>query len=263
MIARGIGSSLDPTSLTEEASRSMSGSPSNASPTVLVVEDDDAIREGLVDALGFDGYRVLQAADAHDARRAALHNACDLLVLDLMLPGGDGFDVLTEVRRLKPDLPVIILTARGQEADRVRGLRLGADDYVVKPFSVRELLARVAAVLRRTKASPNPAADLAILIPGGVLDLARREVRFDDGEAVELSERETELLAYLSRHRDRAIGRDEILREVWRIDPDRYQTRTIDMHVARLRDKLRDPPDAPAVLRTVRGKGYVFGGGGA
>ncbi|MEO1065656.1 MAG: response regulator transcription factor, partial [Actinomycetota bacterium] len=162
-------------------------------------------------------------------------------------------EILTEVRRLKPKLPVIILTARGQEGDRVRGLRLGADDYVVKPFSVRELLARVEAVLRRTGAVGEGQSEAtAIEIEGGRIDLARREVQFDDGETSELSERETELLTYLSRNAERAVGRDELLREVWRLDPDRYQTRTIDMHVARLREKLRDPKSAPKVLRTVR-----------
>jgi DNA-binding response OmpR family regulator len=238
-------------------------SPADASPspaTVLVIEDDEAIREGLVDALGFDGYRVLQAADAPRGRAAALQSACDLVLLDLMLPGGNGFDVLTEIRRLKPRLPVIILTARGQEGDRVRGLRLGADDYVVKPFSVKELLARVEAVLRRSAPDAEDAGGVVIPIPGGTIDLARHEVRFDDADAVELSDRETELLTYLTRHRDRAIGRDELLREVWRLDPDRYQTRTIDMHVARLREKLRDDKASPRVIRTVRGKGYVFGG---
>jgi DNA-binding response OmpR family regulator len=224
--------------------------------TVLVIEDDAAIREGLCDALGFDGYRVLQAETAPAGTESALRSHCDLVLLDLMLPGGDGFTVLGEIRRLKPKLPVIILTARGREVDRVRGLRLGADDYVVKPFSVRELLARVQAVLRRT--TPEPEADefTEIVIPGGLADLARRELRFDDGARIELSDREVGLLAYLARNAQRAVGRDEILREVWRVNPDHTQTRAIDMHVARLRDKLRDPD----VILTVRGKGYMLRG---
>jgi DNA-binding response OmpR family regulator len=225
--------------------------------SVLVIEDDPAIREGLVDALGFDGYRVLQAETAPAGTESALRSHCDLVLLDLMLPGGDGFSVLTEIRRLKPKLPVIILTARGREADRVRGLRLGADDYVVKPFSVRELLARVEAVLRRTVAEPETSSFAEVPIPGGLADLARRELRFEDGSRSELSDREAALLAYLARHAQRAVGREEILREVWRVNPDHLQTRAIDMHVARLRDKLRDPN----VILTVRGKGYMFGGG--
>jgi DNA-binding response OmpR family regulator len=241
--------------------------PAPRSAVVLVVEDDPAIREGLVDALGFHGHRVLQAATAPAGAEAALRSHCDLVLLDLMLPGGDGLDVLKELRRLKPRLPVIIITARGREADRVRGLRMGADDYVVKPFSVRELLARVDAVLRRAPASDEPGpADPATAwpIPGGLVDLARREIAFDDGTREELSEREQALLAYLRRHARRAVGRDELLREVWGLDPSRVQTRTVDMHVARLRDKLRDGDKLregaePRVILTVRGKGYMLG----
>ncbi len=232
----------------------------SASACVLVVEDDDAIREGLVDALSFEGYTVLQAATAPRGLQTALGSSCALVLLDLMLPGGDGFEVLKELRRTRPELPVIILTARGREADRVQGLRLGADDYVVKPFSVRELLARVQAVLRRTRVAP-PVEDgpSEVAIPGGAIDLARREIRFDDGARVELSEREAALVGYLVRHADRAVGRDELLQQVWRLDPTRYQTRTIDMHVVRLREKLRDALDVPRVILTVRGKGYMFG----
>ncbi len=228
--------------------------------TVLVVEDDPAIRMGLVDALGFDGYGVLQADTAPAGRDAAVRNHCDCVLLDLMLPGGDGFTVLSEVRRVKPKLPIIILTARGREADRVRGLRLGADDYVVKPFSVRELLARVEAVLRR--APPQETADARVPVPGGYADLARREVVFDDGHRVELADREVALLAHLSQHPGRAIGRDELLREIWHVNPEHTQTRTVDMHVARLREKLRDDSGSPKVILTVRGKGYKFGASG-
>lgn len=235
------------------------GRPSSA--TVLVIEDDPAIREGLVDALKFEGYRVLQAGDAPSGAEAALRSACALVLLDLMLPGGDGFDVLKEIRRLKPTLPVIVLTARGREADRVRGLRLGADDYVVKPFSVRELLARVEAVLRRSANEDATPDHTALQIPGGRIDLARREVAFDDGAREELTDREVALLAFLAQHGTRTVGRDELLREVWQIDPARVQTRTVDMHVARLREKLREGSE-PRVILTVRGKGYMLGGGG-
>jgi two-component system, OmpR family, alkaline phosphatase synthesis response regulator PhoP len=238
---------------------SNSGPPSSAS--VLVVEDDPAIREGLVDALGYHGHRVQQAADAPSATRAALRSACDIVLLDLMLPGGDGFDVLKEIRRLKPDLPVIVLTARGREADRVRGLQLGADDYVVKPFSVRELIARVDAVLRRATRAVASTDLTELPIPGGRVDLARREVAFDDGAREDLSDREVAVLAFLARHAARAVSRDELLREVWRLDPARVQTRTIDMHVARLREKLREPTE-PRVILTVRGKGYMLRNGG-
>ena len=229
-------------------------------PTVLVIEDDEAIREGLVDALSFEGYSVEQAATAPAGREAALRSACSFVLLDLMLPGGDGFEVLKDIRRARPSLPVIILTARGREAERVQGLRLGADDYVVKPFSVRELLARVEAVMRRVRAAPEPLdCPDRLRTPSGQIDLQRRELRFDDGSQASLSEREAALLSYLAQHAERAISRDEIISRVWNLDPSRYQTRTIDMHVARLRDKLRDDKRSPELIVTVRGKGYMLG----
>ena len=222
---------------------------------VLVVEDDAAIRRGLVDALRFAGYEVLQSANGQDGMAQALRATYDLLLLDLILPGQSGFDILKAVHEARPTLPVVILTARGEEDDRIKGLRLGADDYVVKPFSVRELLARVEAVLRRSPERPNPVDRFAL--PGGVADLARREVRFDDGQRCELSEREVDLLRYLTSHSGRAISRGEILTRVWRLDPKHLETRTIDMHVAHLREKLRDNSTEPKVLLTVRGKGYM------
>jgi DNA-binding response OmpR family regulator len=165
-------------------------------------------------------------------------------------------EILREVRKTRPTTPVIILSARGEEDDRVAGLQLGADDYVVKPFSVKELLARVEAVLRR---SPQRPIDVQqIRLPGGRADLQRREIAYEDGGRVDLSEREAELLRYLSANRGRAVARDELLANVWRISPRGLPTRTIDMHVARLREKLRDDPAHPRVLLTVRGKGYMF-----
>jgi DNA-binding response OmpR family regulator len=165
-------------------------------------------------------------------------------------------EILRAVRQTRPTLPVIILTAKGEEADRVLGLSGGADDYVVKPFSVKELLARVEAVLRR---SPERPIDVGTIpFPGGLADLQRSEARFDDGSRADLSEKEVELLRYLAQNAGRAISRDEILSRVWRIDPRGGETRTIDMHVARLREKLRDDPHQPRVIVTVRGKGYAF-----
>jgi DNA-binding response OmpR family regulator len=226
------------------------------SKRVLVVEDDSAIRRGLVDALEFAGYEVLSAGNGREGMTQALRATIDLLLLDLILPGPSGFEILEGARQARPTLPIIILTARGEEADRVRGLRLGADDYVVKPFSVRELLARVEAVLRRSPERPNRVHKLRL--PRGVVDLARCEVRFHDGGRQELSEREVELLRYLASHAGRAISREEILQRVWRLDPRGLETRTIDMHIANLREKLQDDPEAPRVLLTVRGKGYMI-----
>ncbi|NLE37101.1 MAG: response regulator transcription factor [Pirellulaceae bacterium] len=227
-----------------------------ANGRILTIEDDPAIRRGIVDALRFAGYDVLEAADGAQALEMALRREYDLLLLDLVLPPPDGFEILARLRRDRPTVPIIVLTARGEEADRVRGLRDGADDYVVKPFSVRELLARVDAVLRRTPGRPEPIASIGI--PGGRIDLARREVCFDDGRRDELSEREADLLGYLAAHRGRALSRDELLANVWRIPPRGLTTRTIDMHVARLREKIERDPARPAVIFTVRGKGYRF-----
>lgn len=223
---------------------------------VLTVEDDAAIRRGIVDALRFAGYDVIEAGHGNDGLTCAVQQAYDLLLLDVVLPGVSGLEILRQVREVRPTTPVIMLTARGEENDRVAGLRLGADDYVVKPFSVKELLARVEAVLRRSPERPSDVQTAAI--PGGSADFARRELRFIDGSRCELSEREAELLRYLVANSGRAISRDELLSNVWRITPQGISTRTIDMHVARLREKLRDDSADPHVLLTVRGKGYMF-----
>ena len=223
---------------------------------ILTIEDDPAIRRGIVDALHFAGYDVLEAADGRSGLELALRGHYDLLLLDLVLPECDGFEILREARRLRPTLPVIILSARGEETDRVQGLRDGADDYVVKPFSVKELLARVEAVMRRSPQRPNDVT--RIEIPAGRIDLARREVHFDDGRRQELSERELDLVHYLAANSGRAVSRDELLENVWRISPKGTSTRTIDMHIARLREKLEEDPTRPVVLLTVRGKGYMF-----
>ena len=222
---------------------------------VLVVEDDAAIREGVVDALRFAGYEPLAAGSFRDGLALAARADLDLLLLDLVLPGGDGLDLLAEVRLARPTLPVILVTARGREEDRVRGLELGADDYVVKPFSIKELLARVAAVLRRSAERPLERPEVAF--PGGTADLARGELRFADGQRCELSELEGAVLRYLAGNPNRVVSRAELLERVWRLPANRVRTRTIDMMVARLRDKLRDE----TAIETVRGKGYRFGGG--
>ena len=222
--------------------------------TILTIEDDAAIRRGVVDALSFAGYQVLEAGDGDIGCQMALSRELDLLLLDLVLPGKMGLEILRQVRNVQPTLPVIILSARGEENDRVSGLRLGADDYVVKPFSVNELLARVDAVLRRSPGRPSDVPTLEL--PQGAVDFDRCEIRFCDGETETLSERELALLKYLARHAGRAVAREELLSNVWQIDARGVSTRTVDMHVARLREKLRDE----SVLVTVRGKGYMLSG---
>jgi DNA-binding response OmpR family regulator len=223
---------------------------------ILVVEDDAAIRRGLVDALSFAGYAAREASEGAAGLAAALDSDCDLLLLDLVLPDRDGLAILREIRARRSPLPVIVLTARGAEDDRVQGLDLGADDYVVKPFSIKELLARIEAVLRRAPARP-PAVQ-RVAFEGGLADLELHEVVFDDGGRSELSEREWQLLRYLARHAGRAVSREELLARVWGLDPAGITTRTIDMHVARLREKLRDDPASPRIVRTVRGEGYML-----
>jgi DNA-binding response OmpR family regulator len=183
----------------------------------------------------------------------------DLVLLDLLLPRRDGLTVLAEVRKVHPTLPVIILTARGTEDDRVRGLKMGADDYVVKPFSARELLARVEAVLRRSVDRPQEIH--GAYLGKGVIDLDRREVNWSGHGRTELSETESAILSFLVAHRQRAVSREELLARLWGIGPREVETRTIDMHIARLRQKLRDPSgkETPEAIVTVRAHGYMAG----
>ncbi len=225
-------------------------------PRLLVVEDDAAVRRALVDTLTAAGYSVEACADGPAGLEAARSGSFALVLLDVGLPGMDGFGVLERVRRTHTHLPVIVLTARGAESDRVRGLKGGADDYVVKPFGAAELLARVEAVLRRVAAQPPPVALLEIA--GRRIDFERREVRFADGGTESLSEREAALLAYLAENPDRAVPRDELLQKVWGLDPRGLVTRTVDMAVARLREALRDDPNQPEVVRTIRARGYML-----
>jgi DNA-binding response OmpR family regulator len=227
--------------------------------SVVVVEDEDAIRRGIVDALQISGYETVEAADGIAGLREARRAGVDLVLLDLLLPKMDGFDVLAELRVTHPVLPVIILTARGSEDDRVRGLRAGADDYVVKPFSARELLARIDAVLRRTPERPAPV--VRIIAADTVVDCARREVIHGDRERIPLSEMESEILQRLAAHHGRVVSREELLACVWGLREGGVETRAIDMHITRLRQKLSGGATDPELewIVTVRGKGYMLG----
>lgn len=226
---------------------------------IVVVEDEPAIRRGVADALRLTGYEVAEAGDGSVGLREAQSGGVDLVLLDLMLPKVDGFQVLAELRRVCPTRPVIILTAKGGEEDRVRGLKMGADDYVVKPFSARELVARVEAVLRRTL---RPADDVNLVLLGRArIDIARREIKWSELERGDLSETEAAVLKYLVANRERAVSRDELLGRVWGIGTAGLETRAVDMHVARLRAKLKDPSgkDTPEAIVTVRSHGYMAG----
>lgn len=225
---------------------------------IVVIEDEPAIRRGVSDALHASGYQVAEAGDGDRGLEEAARHDVGLVLLDLLLPRRNGLDVLVELRKVRPTVPVIILTARGTEDDRVRGLKRGADDYVVKPFSARELLARVEAVLRRAAAQPPPVR--AARLGRAVVDFERREVRWSEHERAELSETEAALLGLLVANRSRAVSRDELLSRIWGIEPQGLETRTIDMHVARLRTKLRDPAGRPLeAILTVRAHGYMAG----
>ncbi len=221
---------------------------------ILVVEDDPSIRRGMVDALSFAGHEVLEAGRGDLGLELALTKHPDLLLLDLVLPGAGGWEVLEAVQRECPGLPVIILTAKGGEDDRVRGLRKGADDYVVKPFSVKELLARIEAVLRRSPERSKE--DRVVCCPAGRVDLARRCVASADGSEAALTEREFELLRHLVAHAGRPVSREEILWRVWKLDPRQVETRAMDMTVLRLREKLGDGDGRH--VRTIRGQGYQW-----
>lgn len=222
---------------------------------ILVIEDDSSIRLGLEDTLRAKGYAVTVAGRGDDGVRLAITIRPDLIILDIMLPDTDGFEVC---RRLKSSaelraIPVIILSARGAELDRVRGLELGADDYVTKPFSLMELLARVAVVLRRT--GKNPDADPTELRFGDVhIDFVRQEARKGD-RPVELSSRSFAILRVFARHPSEVISRQQLLDEAWGYD--KYpNTRTVDNHLVKLRKALEDEPDKPRHLLTVHGAGY-------
>ena len=228
---------------------------------IVVVEDEPAIRRGVVDALRLTGYDVIEAADGAYGLKEASSGGIDLVLLDLLLPKKDGLEVLAELRRVCPTRPVIILTARGGEEDRVRGLKMGADDYVVKPFSARELIARVEAVLRRTM---KKVAEVTLVEFGrGRIDLRRHELRWSETERTDLSETEAALLKYLVSNRDRAVSREELLGRVWGIGTAGLETRAVDMHMSRLRAKLKDPSgeDHPEAIVTVRAHGYMAGPG--
>ena len=220
---------------------------------ILIVDDEPEIVRGLQDNLRFEGYTTRTATNGADALVAATHEAPDLILLDVMMPAMSGWDVCRELRRRGIDVPVIMLTARGEEADRVRGLELGADDYVTKPFSLRELLARVRAVLRR----PGPREKFEEFAFGDVRIRRRGRQVFRSGRELALTRKEFDLLVYFVEHRGEVITRDRLLDEVWGYEhfP---TTRTVDTHVLRLRQKLEHDPDRPAFILTVHRQGYRF-----
>ena len=227
--------------------------------TVLVVEDEENLLAALTYNLGREGYTVLRAEDGQAALALARRHSPDLIILDVMLPELDGFEVCRILRR-ESEVPIMMLTAKGEEIDRVVGLELGADDYVTKPFSTRELMVRVRNMLRRTAAGPTATHDAPDVLAAGdlVIDRASHTVR-RDGEPVSCTPREFELLSLLVASRGRALSRDQILERLWGHD---YigDTRTVDVHVRWLREKIEPDPASPRRIVTVRGFGYRFDG---
>jgi DNA-binding response OmpR family regulator len=227
------------------------------SERILVIEDDPSILRGLQLNLGMEGYAVRSASDGETGLELARGERFDLLVVDVMLPRLDGLGVVREIRRHDPDLPVLILSAKGAEADKVAGLQLGADDYMVKPFSLKELLARIDALLRRRRARGETGEPRAVRRAGPVeLDLAARRATVE-GRALELTAREFDLLAFFVTNPDRVYSREQLMEAVW---GSRYfgTARTVDNFVARLRAHIGDDAEAPRHLETVRGVGYRF-----
>lgn len=225
-----------------------------AKPKLLIIEDEPAILEGLTDVFLYNGYDVVQARDGREGLELALSGGHHLILLDIMLPGIDGFAVCNRVREVDRQLPIIMLTARTSEEDIIKGLKLGADDYVPKPFSIRELLARVEAALRR---SGRLHRDMRAFHVGDMVIHPERLCGSRDGVEIAFTSRELEILVYLDGCRERPISRQELLREVWGYsNVDWIETRTVDIHITKLRRKIEPDPAHPELLITVRGKGY-------
>jgi len=221
---------------------------------ILIVEDEPSMVAGLRDNFEYEGYEVICACDGEEGLERALRDSPDLVVLDVMMPKMSGLDVCKQLKAKRPSLPIIMLTARGQEVDKVVGLELGADDYVTKPFSIRELLARVKAVLRRAQALPKEQDSYSF----NDVEVNLRSYRvLRKGKIVAFSAKEFELLKYLLCHRGENLSRDRLLEDVWGYE--HYpSTRTVDAHIVRLRQKLEPKPETPQYILTVHGVGYKF-----
>lgn len=222
--------------------------------TILIIEDDISILRGLKDNLSFEGYQVLTSADGKEGLQMAMNHQIDMLLLDIMLPGTNGYEICRRLKKEKPELPIIMITARGTELDKITGLDFGADDYITKPFSIPELLARVRAVFRRTIKSSK---DIETYSFGNVsLDFKKFKASVDKKE-IKLSSREFAILRYLIEHEGEVIHRHELLDKVWGYDVT-PSTRTVDNYMLDLRKKLEEDPTNPQHIISIRGAGYKF-----
>jgi len=239
-----------------KAAERVKSSAGQAAAKILVVEDEPNMVAGLRDNFEFEGYQVITARDGVEGLQRALDESPDLVVLDVMMPRMSGLEVCKQLRAKRGSIPIIMLTARGQEVDKVVGLELGADDYVTKPFSIRELLARVKAVLRRTSVVPKDQDRRSF----GEVEVDLRKCRvLKSGKAIDISSKEFELLKYFIVHSGETLSRDRLLEDVWGYD-NYPTTRTVDTHLVRLRQKLEPNPDQPQYFLTVHGTGYRFVG---
>ena len=224
---------------------------------ILLIEDEPSLIFTLRDTLENEGYIVIVCEDGEEAVGLAQENKPDIIILDIMLPGKNGYEICKELRALKFTIPIIILTAKNQELDKVRGLDIGADDYITKPFGVKELLARIQARLRRT-GTYSSSNNIDLLQLGTTkIDLLESKVIFEDGRTNELTARETELIKYLLEAGGEPVSRDELLEKVWRYEYS-TNTRTVDVHISKLRAKIESLPDDPRHLITLHGVGYLL-----
>lgn len=225
------------------------------SSRILLIEDEPGLVLTLSDLLGGEGYEVEAAMDGPSGIAKAVSGGHDLIILDVGLPGLNGFDLCRQVRKRGIDIPILMLTAHGGITDRVAGLKLGADDYLVKPFDPTELLARLEALLRRIRKEPaEPAAHFAF---GGVSADFESGIVIKNGSRIELAGKELQLLRYFVQNRGKVLSRDELLKEVWQYQPS-ITSRTVDVHIVWLRQKLEENPQMPRHFHTVRGVGYRF-----
>ncbi len=230
---------------------------SNKEIRILLIEDEPSLIFTLRDTLENEGYIVIVCEDGEEAVGLAQKNKPDIIILDIMLPGKNGYEICQELRALKFTIPIIILTAKNQELDKVKGLDIGADDYITKPFGVKELLARIQARLRRT-GTYSSSNNIDLLQLGATkIDLLESKVIFENGRTNELTARETELIKYLLEAGGEPVSRDELLEKVWRYEYS-TNTRTVDVHISKLRAKIESLPDEPRHLITLHGVGYLL-----
>ena len=227
--------------------------------SILVVEDEDKIRSALTDFLEFHNFEVTEAADGLDAERAVAGRRFDLIILDLMLPKVSGEQLCFKWRHDGLQTPIIMLTAKGQEKEKVAGLNLGADDYITKPFSLEELLARINAVLRRT--DPARAVGQTFRFADLDVDIAGLKIKRSEDE-IEISKREAAIIQHFAANPNRIISREELYKAVWNETMSELGTRTVDMHIAKLRSKIEHDAADPQIIKTVRGAGYKYESGG-